>query len=1148
MDTGPSPHPTTETLQAYGLGKLDDALAKVVSEHLEDCPNCRRQVTEMAPDTYLGGLPGAPEEHRPSAAAKAVPGVPPTRETAADSAPVSSSSPAMSSTGQADAPSAALNGCVETSLPSGKRVGYFGDYELLKVLGEGGMGTVYKARQLSLNRLVALKMIKATRFPSSDEVRRFQNESEAVARLDHPNIVPVFEVGQFEDQHYFSMKLIAGESLDKRPRDYLSDPRRAAEVVATAARAIHHAHRRGILHRDLKPANILIDSEGLPHVTDFGLAKRVEGDSELTRSGAIMGTPAYMAPEQASGKRGAVTTATDVYGLGAILYVLLTGKPPFGGDNLIETLDAVRTRPPEPPTKLNANAPRDLETICLKCLEKDSQRRYYSAQALADDLRAWLERRPIAARPPAMLERVVLFVRRKPVLASAYGLLAAVVFLTVFGGTIASLWRAAEKSRAEAILASDGEKKERIAAESARERLAAVEYGRTMEVALHEWQNGSVAATVTLLDGTRPDFRGWEWRFLHRLSHADLLTLKGHSAPVYSAAFSPDGSRVVTASGDKTAKVWDANSGAQLLTLKGHTEGLASAAFSPDGSRVVTTSGDKTAKVWDSNTGAVLCTLNGHSAHVASASFSPDGSRIVTGGGDYSVRVWNSLTGEPQLTLRGNITDDTFTSVMFGAAGSQIMASHLPGALKVWNAENGVEIRTLDLRHKTAIFADSRTKDDRLGRVKLSPIWMAQFSPDESRIVTRGMDDARVWDAKSGAELVTLKGHKNLLQSASFSPDGSTVVTASFDKTAKIWDAKTGAEILTLKGHYNSVHSAAFSPDGSRVVTSSSDMTAKIWDANTSAEVYRLNTGLWAKTASWSPDGTRIVANIAARRGASILDAKIGTEIHKLKGHTDDVRSVSFSPDGSRVVSASRDKTAKVWDAKSGAELLTLKGHSASVNSATFSADGSRLVTASSDKTAKVWDVKTGIEALALKGHTDVVYSASFSPDATQIVTSSSDKTAKVWDVKTGAEVLVFNRSNGDANRPPGAWFSPDGTRIITANGDMTASVWNSRTGAEVFTLKGHTDSVVWASFSPDGSRLVTASYDNSAKVWDAKSGVEVLTLQGSDHPVVSASFSPDGTRILTLAELDTAMVWEATPLNREFLKQRLNLTPGPMK
>ncbi len=375
MGAQASPHPTPETLHAYALGELDDVSAQIAREHVEQCADCRRQVAQVAPDKFAGRL-------RKGAAGSALPTDdrpltegPQTESPVADGIKVDTSSPCMSETGQVDVTSAAGNNRNEPPLAAGTLVGYFGDYELQSVLGEGGMGIVYKARQLSLNRLVALKMIKSARFASADELRRFQNESEAVARLDHPNIVPIFEVGQLQDQQYFSMRLIAGESLDRRPRAYLPNPRQAAELVAITAGAIHHAHQRGILHRDLKPANILIDAEGVPHVTDFGLAKRVEGDSELTQSGAILGTPGYMAPEQASGKRGAVTTSTDVYGLGAILYALLTGQAPFVGGAILDTLEHVRERAPDLPRRLNPQVPRDLEVICLKCLEKDGRRR-----------------------------------------------------------------------------------------------------------------------------------------------------------------------------------------------------------------------------------------------------------------------------------------------------------------------------------------------------------------------------------------------------------------------------------------------------------------------------------------------------------------------------------------------------------------------------------------------------------------------------------------------------------------------------------------------------------------------------------------------------------------------------------------------------
>ena len=334
-----------------------------------------------------------------------------------------------------------------------RTVRYFGDYETISILGQGGMGVVYKARQLTLNRLVALKMIRNAEFASEDQVRRFQNEAEAVATLDHPGIVPIYEVGTYEDQRYFSMKLVEGQGLDKKLGELAKEPRTAARVVAEVADAVNHAHQRGILHRDLKPANILIDSQGHPHVTDFGLAKRIEDDAGLTLSGAIMGTPSYMAPEQAAGKSSLVTTASDVYGLGAILYAALTGRAPFASDSVMNTLDQVRNKPPQPPTRLNAELPRDLEVICLKCLEKDPRHRYSSAQALSDDLNRWLQGEPIAARPVGPVVRLRMWAKRKPALA---GLSAALIVASIAGVIgVTWQWREAVSQRNQAQIARD---------------------------------------------------------------------------------------------------------------------------------------------------------------------------------------------------------------------------------------------------------------------------------------------------------------------------------------------------------------------------------------------------------------------------------------------------------------------------------------------------------------------------------------------------------------------------------------------------------------------------------------------------------------------------------------------------------------------
>ena len=328
------------------------------------------------------------------------------------------------------------------------------------------MGVVYRARQVSLNRPVALKMIKAGVLADGDELRRFQNEAEAVALLDHPDIVPVYEVGEYQGQRYFSMKLVPGGNLAERLPTYRDEPKAAAALLAEVAEAVHHAHMRGILHRDLKPANILVDDHGHPHVTDFGLAKRVEGDSELTQSGAILGTPAYMSPEQASGRRGAVTTASDVYGLGAVLYALLASRAPFGGDTVVDTIQQVRERAPEPPSKLNPRTPRDLEVICLKCLEKDPARRYSSAQALADDLRRYLAGEPITARRTGSRERAWLWCKRNPWLAGAVGSTAAAVVAVAVVSTVFAIEQTRAKNRIKGLadeLQSSLEKSESLA-------------------------------------------------------------------------------------------------------------------------------------------------------------------------------------------------------------------------------------------------------------------------------------------------------------------------------------------------------------------------------------------------------------------------------------------------------------------------------------------------------------------------------------------------------------------------------------------------------------------------------------------------------------------------------------------------------------
>jgi hypothetical protein len=509
------------------------------------------------------------------------------------------------------------------------------------------------------------------------------------------------------------MGFVEGQSLSQRLTDGPLPPREAAALTAAVADAIEYAHQCGVIHRDLKPGNILLDQKGNPRVTDFGLVKKLEGDSGLTGSGQMMGTPSYMPPEQAGGQRAAVGPAADVYALGATLYALITGRPPFEAATAMDTVLKVLSDEPVPPRRLNASISCDLETICLKCLEKEPGRRYASAAAPAADLRRFLAGEPIAARPVTRLERVAKWARRKPTLAAAYTLGLLAVLLGGLGGTAVWQWRVAERARdtaksAQAVAETErdradearsladkarvaeqnarvAEQNARAEAERQRDRFERSEYGRTIEVAHQEWRENNVPATLALLESTRADLRGWEWRYVHRLCQSELVTLKGHTREVNSASFSPDGSRIVTGSSDKAAKVWDAKTGAEVLTLKGHTGEVNSASFSPDGSRVLTASYDGTAKVWDAKSGAELFTLKGHTRPVTSASFSPDGSRIVTTGGeDRTARVWDAESGAELLTLKG---PSTVSSASFSPDGSRVVTVNVDDrTVKVWDA------------------------------------------------------------------------------------------------------------------------------------------------------------------------------------------------------------------------------------------------------------------------------------------------------------------------------------------------------------------------------------------------------------------------------------------------------------------------------
>jgi len=1063
-------------------------------------------------------------------------------------------------------------------------------YEILSVLGRGGMGVVYKARHLSLKRTVALKMILAGGHAGESERARFRAEAEAVARLQHPGIVQIHEVGEYAGHPFCALEFVEGGSLAQRLNGQALPARVAARLVQALAQAIHLAHSRNVVHRDLKPANILLAAgngelsvagnqgassppsteawllTAVPKITDFGLARQLDSDSGQTQSGAVMGTPSYMAPEQAAGRTHEAGPAADVYALGAILYECLTGQPPFKGESLLETLEQVRTKEPAPPSRLQLKLPRDLETICLKCLRKEPEKRYSSGAELADELGRFLNGEPILARPVGRGEQLIKWARRKPAVAA---LGASVVFLVLAGSTAAAVlagWALREKDRADerARTAQIAEERatERAGAAAraegvaAREAKAAIkaeqnaqqaradadrdakaarqrEYNASMLLAQTAWEQNHVDQCLDLLESQEPraghdDLRAFEWHYWKNQFRRGNVTLKGHTDCVNSVCYSPDGMRLASGSQDRTLKMWDAASGEETLTLKGHTGGITGVCFSPDGKRLASGSQDGTVKVWDVASGQEAFTLEGHAGGITGVCFSPDGKRLASSAEDRTVRVWDLSRrpagdqidlNPPVLTLRAHTRE--VLSVCFSRDGKRLASASKDGTVKVWDVASGNEPLTFK-GHTTWVTSIA-------------------FSPDGKRIASTSLDrTAKVWDAMTGEVFLTFKGHERAPCSICFSPDGTRLASAAQDQTVKVWDSASGEEILNLKGHTKQVSSVCFSSDGKHVASGSWDETVKVWDTTTGQETLTVSREIlalkgrrpWIMSVCYSPDGRRL-ATASADPIVNVWDAMTAQKLLTLKGHTGTVSSVCYSPDGKRLASASWDLTVKVWDAVTGRESHTLKGHTELVHSVCFSPDGTRLASAAWDRTVKVWDAGTGHELLTLEGHTAPVESVCFSPDGKLLASASQDQTLKVWELgkwQAGDAPPPARTLKGHTSMLTSVCFSPDGRRLASGSWDLTRSVkvWDVTTGQEALTLKGYMTPVYGVCFSPDGKRLASASNDMTVKVWDAVTGQQALTLKGHTNIVVSVCFSPDGKRLASSSHDGSVKVWDA--------------------
>jgi len=1021
----------------------------------------------------------------------------------------------------------------------------FGNYELLEEIARGGMGVVYRARQVNLDRIVAVKMILSGQFAAKQFVQRFRAEAAAAAVLQHPNIVAVHDVGVEDGQHYFSMDFVEGQNLAQQVGQRPLPPAKAARYVKLIAAAIHYAHEQGILHRDLKPSNVLIDANDQPRVTDFGLAKRLTSDSQLsthdsqlTQTGQVLGSPNFMPPEQASADRGKVGRASDVYGLGAILYFLLTARAPFQAESLEAIVTQVLNVEPISPRLLNPASPRDLETICLKCLEKESVKRYPTAQALAEELGRFLNHEPILARPVSRIERAWRWCRRRPAIATLSAA-AVLIFLLGFAGVT---WQGQRASKAAAET-----KEQRDVAQG---RL----YAAQMKLAHAAFKAGNGGGALRLLQSLipgpgQPDFRGFDWRFLYRLCQSSQSEVLSTNASGFAALdWSSDGRTVALGAGDGVVELFDGQTRQRLKRWQAHEGSVNNVLFCPqDTNWLVTLGGDDGwLKLWDLARQHAIITTNGSKGMFTSLAFSPSGTRLVASAPDTrSLNLWELQRGSPgqtpRLTLRTNLA--YFGPAAFSpdeqtlAVCNDTAAAAAPLYVTLCDV-NGRKIATLPTEHANIIQA-------------------VAFSRDGRRLATGGVD-ARVvvWDREQRQAIHSLKTNLIVAASVAFSADGQSLYVGSLDVNLRLWNFTKKNEILSMRGHSAGASAIALSPDGPLLASAGRDGTARVWSRPNDTVSYDLpdefNTLLHSEDTrgpepgqvgvnafARSPDpGKIVVIEFTKLRICDLTTSATLTSVsveEVFKGAPTQfgvTASAAVSPDGRTVAVGSLKGNLAFLDAVTLRPLREPRHlHEAQLSHVAYGLNGTVLVTGGGFGTdVVISEAATGkvlTNIVALEGSIPVQPLA-VSADGKLLATASPEQRVRVWDL---ASRRVIASSPLKVRVLNSLAFSPDGQWLAIGDELGTIFLWDHRTQHPLRKLEGHLGPVLTLAFSPDSRTLASSSMDHTIKLWHPDIDQEVATLTGHSEWVWTVVFAEGGNTLISGSLDGTMKVWRALSL-----------------